>query len=123
MLRGEVLDGPECRRRRSEDEKTTILAELAKLGMCGAEVARRHGVSSGLLYTWRKERHAAAAVSATEKPFAPVLLTGPAQPPSTATTAEAQFIEIEVKGARVRLPGSAPPSMVTAAIKALRCRS
>jgi hypothetical protein len=35
-------------------------------------------------------------------PFAPVLLTGPAQPPSTATTAEAQFIEIEVKGARVR---------------------
>lgn len=99
-MRGEILDGPERRRRWSEEEKTTILAELAKPGMRGTEVARRHGVSSGLLYTWRKERRAAAAVSATEMPFAPVLLTGPAQPPSTATTAEAQFIEIEVKGAR-----------------------
>jgi len=122
-MRGEVLDGPERRRRWSEDEKTTILADLAKPGMRGTEVARRHGVSSGLLYTWRKERRAAAAVSATEMPFAPVLLTGPAQPPSTAATAEAQFIEIEVKGARVRLPGSAPSSMVAAAIKALRGRS
>lgn len=121
-MRGEVLDGPERRRRWSEDEKTTILAELAKPGMRGTEVARRHGVSSGLLYTWRKERRA-AAVPATEMPFAPVLLTGPAQRPSTATTAEAQFIEIEVKGARVRLPGSAPSSMVAAAIKALRGRS
>jgi transposase len=111
------------RRLTSEEEKTTILAELAKPGMRGTEVARRHGVSSGLLYTWRKERRAAAAVSATEMPFAPVLLTGPAQPPSTATTAEAQFIEIEVKGARVRLPGSAPSSLVAAAIKALRGRS
>ena len=80
-MRGEVLDGPERRRRWSEDEKTTILAELAKPGMRGTEVARRHGVSSGLLYTWRKERRA-AAVPATEMPFAPVLLTGPAQRPS-----------------------------------------
>ena len=122
-MRSEVLDGPERRRRWSEDEKTTILAELAKPGMRGTEVARRHGVSSGLLYTWRKERRAAAAASATEMPFAPVLLTGPAQAATVAVPTEAQFIEIEVKGARVRLPGSAPSSMVAAAIKALRGRS
>jgi transposase len=123
-MRGEVLDGPERRRRWSEDEKTTILAELTKPRMRGTEVARRHGVSSGLLYTWRKERRAAAAVSATEMPFAPVLLTGPAVVPSSeAAVPETQMIEIEVKGARVRLPGSAPSSMVAAAIKALRGRS
>jgi transposase len=54
--------GPERRRCWSEDEKTTILDELAKPGMRGTEVARRHGVSSGLLYTWRKERRAAATI-------------------------------------------------------------
>lgn len=120
MTRGEILDGPERRRRWSEDEKTTILAELERPGAKGAAVARRHGVSRGLLYTWRKERRANDAVS---MPFAPVLLTGPAPaaeppviPPMT------QCIEIEMKGARIRLPGDSPPSTVAAAIKALRGR-
>jgi hypothetical protein len=49
MTRGEILDGPERRRRWSEDEKAAILAELAKPGSKGAEVARRYGVSRGLL--------------------------------------------------------------------------
>lgn len=49
MTRGEILDGPERRRRWSEDEKTAILAELTRPGAKGAEVARRHGVSRGLL--------------------------------------------------------------------------
>jgi hypothetical protein len=48
-MRGEILDGPERRRRWSEDEKTTILAELAKPGAKGAEIARRYGVSRGLV--------------------------------------------------------------------------
>jgi transposase len=122
-MRGEVLDGPERRRRWSEDEKATILAELAKPGSRGTEVARRHGVSTGLMYTWRKEHRAGARASAAEMAFAPVLLTGPAQSPSTAATADPQFIEIEVKGARVRLPASVPSSTVAVAIKALRSRS
>jgi hypothetical protein len=55
--------------------------------------------------------------------FAPVLLAGPAVAPSPEATApETQMIEIEVKGTRVRLPGSAPSSLVAAAIKALRGR-
>lgn len=117
-MRGEVLDGPERRRRWSEDEKATILADLAKPGSRGAEVARRHGVSTGLMYTWRKEHRAAARVAAAEMPFAPVLLTG-----SAATTSDPQVIEIEMKGVRVRLPTGVPPATVTAAIKALRSRS
>lgn len=122
MTRGELLDGPERRRRWSEDEKTAILAELARPGAKGAEIARRHGVSRGLLYTWRKERR---ALEARAMPFAPVLLAGPA-PQAEAPAAPpmpAAVIEIEMKGARVRLPGDAPPSTVAAAIKALRGRS
>lgn len=49
-MRSTILDGPERRRRWGEDEKTTIRAELTKPGIRGTEVARRHGVSSGLLY-------------------------------------------------------------------------
>lgn len=126
MTRGEILDGPERRRRWSEDEKATILAELSKPGAKGAEVARRYGVSRGLLYTWRKEAGLGKAPrGAPAMPFAPVLLTGPAPQAETpaAPAPPASCIEIEIKGARVRLPGNAPSSTVTAAIKALRGRS
>ncbi len=128
-MRGEILDGPERRRRWSDDEKTAILAELAKPGSKGAEVARRYGVSRGLLYTWRKEA-GVGKVPRVEPAmaFAPVLLTSPAAQAETSKAPappiqSPPFIEIEIKGARVRLPGNAPASMVTAAIKALRGRS
>lgn len=126
MTRGEILDGPERRRRWSEDEMTAILAELAKPGSKGAEIARRYGVSRGLLYAWRKE--AGVGKARRVEPamaFAPVLLTGPAAPAEMPAmpTPPAPVIEIEIKGARVRLPGNAPASMVTAAINALRGRS
>ena len=125
MTRGEILDGPERRRRWSEYEKTEILAELTKPGAKGAEIARRYGVSRGLLYTWRKERRLAPVESATEMPFAPVLLTSPPSQSQTppAPSPPPSFIEIEMKGARVRLPGDAPALTVTAAIRALRGRS
>ncbi len=81
MMRGEILDGPERRRRWSDDEKTAILADLAKPGSRGAEVARRYGVSRALLYTWRKEAGAGKALRVGPAiAFAPALLTGPAAP-------------------------------------------
>jgi transposase len=127
MTRGEVLDGPERRRRWSDEEKSKILEELAQPGVRSADVARRYGVSRSLLYAWRKELALATGSVSTATPgraFAPVLLVGPAAAPSSEAAApETPMIEIEVKGARVRLPGSAPSSMVAAAIKALRGRS
>ena len=125
-MRGEILDGPERRRRWSEDKKAEILAELTKPGARIADVARRYGVSRSLLYAWRKEL--AAIAGSAPKPsmsFAPVLLTGPgpqSQTPS-APSPPPSFIKIEMKGARVRLPGDAPASIVTAAIKTLRGHS
>lgn len=122
-MRGEVLDGLERRRRWSEDEKAAVLADLAKPGSRGAEVARRHGVSTGLMYTWRKEHRAAARVAAAEMSFAPVLLTGPAAAATAATAPSPQLIEIEMKGVRVRLPAGVAPETVAETIKALRRRS
>lgn len=75
------------------------------------------------MYTWRKELRAAARAAAAEMPFAPVLLTGPTTTSAAATSSDPQFIEIETKGVRVRLPASVAPATVAAAIKALRSRS
>lgn len=60
MMQAEILTGPERRRRWSEEEKARIVAETREAGTRVADVARRHGVSRGLLYTWRREAGAAA---------------------------------------------------------------
>jgi transposase len=54
-MRAEILVGPERRRRWSTEEKARIVAEAAVAGARVADIARRHGVSRGLIYTWRRE--------------------------------------------------------------------
>ena len=61
--RAEVLTGPERRRRWSVDQKLAIVAELEHSGSSGAVVARRYGISTGLLYTWRRQAHGLRARS------------------------------------------------------------
>lgn len=51
----EILTNPERRRRWSTEEKVRIVAEATTTGTTVAAVARRHGVSRGLVYTWRRE--------------------------------------------------------------------
>ena len=50
---GKVL-GIERRRRWSKDEEARIVEETLAPGAVVSEVARRHGVSRGLLFTWRR---------------------------------------------------------------------
>ncbi len=50
---GKVL-GFERRRRWSKDEKARIVEETLAPGAVVSEVARRHGVAQGLLFTWRR---------------------------------------------------------------------
>ena len=54
-MRAEILDGPERRRRWSAEEKLRIVAEAALPDAKVTEIARRHGISRGLIYTWRRE--------------------------------------------------------------------
>ncbi|MFN7194681.1 MAG: IS66-like element accessory protein TnpA [Rhodospirillales bacterium] len=128
MTRVEVLTGPERRRRWSDDEKAAVLAELAKPGASGAAVARRFGVNRGLIYKWRREAGLPSGHrEVPSMPFAPVMLSEPARTPSldgaAAAAPETPMIEIEVKGARVRLPTCVSAAMVAATIRALRGRS
>jgi transposase len=50
----EVLTQPERRRRWSSEQKLAIVAETLQPGASATQVARRYGVSTGLLYTWRR---------------------------------------------------------------------
>jgi transposase len=54
-VRVEILNGVERRRRWSEDEKARIIEESFASGTKVSDVARKYGVSRGLIFAWRKE--------------------------------------------------------------------
>jgi transposase len=53
--RVEVIARGERRRRWSIEEKREIVAESLQPGIAPSEIIRRHGISSGQLYTWRPQ--------------------------------------------------------------------
>lgn len=87
--RVEVRARPERRRRWSSAAKLAIVRETLATGSTAQVVADRHGIGTGLIYTWRKQmlRAAMAGFAAVEiKPDIPATLAGPVQeavvPPS-----------------------------------------
>jgi transposase len=66
----------ERRRRWSDEEKLEILKETTQPGAIIAVVARRHGIGTGQLYTWRKQLLRGAMAG-----FVPVELVS-SEPPS-----------------------------------------
>jgi transposase len=69
-VRGEVLAGPERRRRWSVEEKLRILAQSVAPGASVMLVCRMHGISSGQLYTWRRQFRTGELTG-----FAPVMVS------------------------------------------------
>ena len=87
---GGVLVQVERRRRWSDEAKLAILKETTQPGAIMALVARRHGIGTGLLYTWRRQLLQGAMAG-----FVPVELVK-AEPP--ARPGDAGRIEIRGKG-------------------------
>jgi transposase len=85
-MRGEVLVGPERRRRWSEDEKARIIEESLRPGAQVTDIARHHGVSRALLYSWRRAARCAPVSPAPD--FVPVLLPAPKESQSAPATPE-----------------------------------
>ena len=100
-LRGEVLSGPERRRRWSTEEKSRIVAESLVPNAVVSAVARRYGLHRNQLYGWRRELRLATAVAMTPLPeFVPVSVA--AEPGCSGSVA----VEICLGGAVVRaVPG------------------
>jgi transposase-like protein len=87
----EVITGRERRRRWTADQKREIAAQSLPPRVSPVMVARRYGISSGLLYTWRQRLLCGAlgVVADTKPRFVRVdVLAGP--PQLEATTPEAR---------------------------------
>ena len=73
-MRVEVLGGVERRRRWSRDDKMRIIEETLAPGAVVTEIARRHGISTSLVFTWRRRARLASVASSGPR-LVPVQLT------------------------------------------------
>ncbi len=102
----EIITGVERRRRWRCEEKLRIVAEVERPGASFNEVARRHEVSRGLLWNWRRQVRAGVLAPEPMPMFVPVQITAdapycdrtalspPCPAPGKAALAEAERIEI-----------------------------
>ena len=110
------------RRNRSPEDKLRIVRETLEPGAVSKAVADRHGISTGLLFTWRKQMLATAMAG-----FAPVEVVPEAPkleaPPATTSQAAAEApgtIELVLaSGATVRVIGQVDPTLLRAVLAEL----
>jgi len=126
-MKAEGLADPERRRRWGLEEKAGIVAEAMVPGAKVSEIARRHGLSRSLLYTWRRERGQVGPAS--ELPgLVPVVMTtsGDEAPPVPArerphAAKPNAVIEIMLPGGiRVTVRGRVEERALRAVLGALR---
>ncbi|MEX1250190.1 MAG: transposase [Hyphomonas sp.] len=120
-----VFSGPERRRRWTDEERLQIVAEAFAPGARVADACRRHDVSTGLIYTWRRKlreagERATSVPEAIPTPlFAEAVLAEDAA--AAACGAESPAIIIDLpRGKRLSIYPAAPPALVAVALKALR---
>ena len=125
--RVEILTGPGRRRRWSTEEKARIVAETLEPGARVADVARRWQLCPQQVFGWRREaRHDGSVAcvrpaSPAKVDFVPIIAEAPSpEPPSRATAAVAQVIEVKLAGAVVRVSGIDDDAQLTAVLRAVR---
>ncbi len=102
----------ERRRTWTDEQKLAILDEAFGGSAVVADVARRHEISTGLLYTWRRNVLAAG----DESGFVPSVVFDSAAP-----VGRGPAIVVELPhGARVTISADTPAALVTATLRALR---
>ena len=123
----ELITGTTRRRRWSADERARILAESFEPGANISAVARRHGVHGGLLHSWRKQAKTRAkeAAQADAPLFIPVAIakvSGDAvgETAPRPLSPSDRMIEIETRGALVRVPAGVDPETLAVVLAALR---
>jgi transposase len=130
----EIFRG-QARRRWSDGDKRRLVAETLAPGETVHGVARRYGINTSQLFTWRKQLRIGAdrpARPAAVPGFAAVTIASPAAFPvpvpaaetvSSRVPASSGLIEIELPdGGRVRIAGAPDPAVVAAALRALAGR-
>jgi transposase len=112
----EVMPGLERRRRWSTEEKLRILAQSIAPGSSPTLTCKMHGISSGQLYTWRKQFRSGeltgfVSVLVAPEPTALEAPELPADPPNAGPAPEPAVtspIEVELPtGVKLRVPSDA----------------
>src|SRR5271169_3168823 len=127
----ELISGTSRRRRWSDEERARILTESFAPGANISAVARRHGVSGGLLHCWRKQARALASeeAAADTPTFVPIAIADESSSQRSIATAvrakdgsapPERMIEIETSGALVRVPTGADSKTLSIVLAALR---
>ena len=126
----EVFTGAGRRRNWSPDEKAAIVAEsyAGSDTVCG--VARRHGLTSQQLFTWRRQARRASEPEGPDGPlFVPAVIEAVVVPqapeprPRSRRRSSSSGIELEIDGVAVRVGADASPKAISAVIRALKARS
>jgi transposase len=116
--RVEVISGVARRRRWSAGEKAQITRESFAPGASVSDVARRYGMSLGLLHHWRRAvRRSTGEVAQT---FVPVLPVQDNDLTSSAARPGEGMIEITFCGASIRLVGPVDGSALRMVLAAVR---
>jgi len=111
--RVEIFTGAGHRRAWSAEDKARIVAESTAPGASVSAVARAHGLTPAQIFRWRRSSAAVEPAPTPALSFAPVIVDEKAPPAG-------DVIEIELKGARLRIPGRTRPATILALLKALR---
>ncbi len=132
----EVITGERRRRRWTGEEKARIVAESFEAKTNISEVARRNGVSRGLLTAWR--RQVAATMAGKAPSFVPIQIgaesgggtAGESERISPAQTRASEIavpsaktcgvVEIEMSGARIRVEPGVDLATLSTVLSALR---
>ncbi|MDK1389618.1 transposase [Sinorhizobium sp. 8-89] len=108
-----LLTGPERRRRWSLEDRAQILAEAFAPGAVVSEVAHRFEVSTGLIYTWRRQ---AALVQEADPAFAPAKLVDFASSDAVEPAMSVDF----PNGVKVKIGTAAQSELAAAVMRALK---
>jgi transposase len=113
--RVEIFTGAGRRRSWSAEEKARIIAESMAEGASVSAVARAHGLTPAQIFRWRHSGALSQVAPTPALSFAPVVVDEKAPGPVAG-----EVIEIELKGAKLRVPAGTRPATIVALVKALR---
>jgi transposase len=121
-----VVMRPERRRNWHPQQKLAIVQESCTADAVPTQIARRYGISTGLLYTWRKQLLSAATggfipceIVPDAMPVAPPALPMPDNAPAV-PPAFTGSIEVALpSGTTLRIAGAVDPTMLRLVLDAL----
>jgi len=105
----EIITGVERRRHWRCDEKLRIVAEVERPGASFNDVARRHEVSRGLLWNWRRQVRSGVLAPEPLPMFVPVWITADVSHPdrlalSSSCPTASKAVSVEADQIEIALP-------------------